>query len=187
MAKTIFERLREGETVSFQHPDYHLVGKACDKTKELSVKMNNATDAEEIRKLLEAIIGSPIDTSTKLFTPLFINYGKNTSVGKNVFINHACSFLDLGGITIDDEVLIGPKVNILSEGHPISAEDRKSLNTGHIHIKKNAWIGANATILAGVTIGENSVVAAGSIVSKDVPDNTVVAGAPAKVVRKLTD
>ena len=91
-------------------------------------------------------------------------------------------FLDLGGITIDDNVLIAPKVSLLSEGHPVSPENRQSLVPGHIHIKKNAWIGAGATILAGVTIGENAVVAAGAVVSKDVPDNTIVGGMPAKTL-----
>lgn len=187
MIKDIFERLRKGEPVRFTDPDYNLIPKACNETKKLSVKMNNSSDANEIRKLLKEITGSIIDKGTSVFTPLYINYGKNTRLGKNVFINHACSFLDLGGITIEDNVLIGPKVNLLSEGHPISPKDRQILSTGKIHIKNNAWIGAAATILAGVTVGKNSVVAAGSVVSKNVPDNTVVGGIPARVIRHLTE
>lgn len=93
--------------------------------------------------------------------------------------------MDLGGITIEDGVLIGPKVSLLSEGHPIEPEERHSLTVGHIHIKKNAWIGANATILQGVTIGENAIVAAGAVVSKDVPDNTIVGGIPAKIIKSI--
>jgi acetyltransferase-like isoleucine patch superfamily enzyme len=104
-----------------------------------------------------------------------------------VFINHACSFLDLGGITIEDHVLIGPKVNLITENHPVNPADRKSLVLGSIHIKKNAWIGAGATILPGVTIGENSIVAAGSVVNKDVPDNTIVGGIPAKLIRSVDE
>jgi acetyltransferase-like isoleucine patch superfamily enzyme len=91
----------------------------------------------------------------------------------------------LGGITIEDGVLIAPKVSLLSEGHPLSPQERHALVPKPIHIKKNAWIGANATILQGVTIGENSVVAAGSVVSKDVPDNVVVGGTPAKIIKKI--
>jgi acetyltransferase-like isoleucine patch superfamily enzyme len=75
---------------------------------------------------------------------------------------------------------------LLSEGHPLAPESRQSLIPGHIHIKKNAWIGAGATILPGVTVGENSVVAAGAVVSKDVPDNTVVGGIPAKVLKSIS-
>ena len=94
-------------------------------------------------------------------------------------------FLDLGGITIDDGVFIAPKVSLLTEGHPLSPETRHSLTVGPIHLKKNAWIGANATILQGVTIGENAVVAAGAVVATDVPDNTVVGGVPAKILKTL--
>jgi len=92
----------------------------------------------------------------------------------------------MGGITIEDHVLIGPKVNLISENHPLDPANRRGLVCSPILIKKNAWIGAAATILPGVTIGENSVVAAGAAVSKDVPDNTVVGGVPAKVIKQLS-
>ena len=102
-----------------------------------------------------------------------------------MFINHDCSFLDLGGITIDDDVMIGPKVSISSEDHPVEPSKRKILSVKKVHIKRNAWIGAGATILPGVTIGENSVVAAGAVVTKNVPDNVVVGGVPAKILKTL--
>lgn len=95
-------------------------------------------------------------------------------------------FLDFGGIVIEDGVFIAPKVSLLTEGHPISARDRHSLNVAPIHIKKNAWLGANATIMQGVTIGENAVVASGAVVTADVPDDTVVGGIPAKVIKTIT-
>lgn len=139
-----------------------------------------------MRDLLGRITGKTIDESTALFTPIHINYGKHTRIGKRVFINFGCTFLDLGGITIEDDVLIGPSVCLLSEGHPVSPYERQSLIPGHIHIKRNAWIGAGATILPGVTVGENSVIAAGTVVTKDVPDNVIVAGIPAKVVKILS-
>lgn len=145
--------------------------------------MNNAEDENEIRNLLSQITESEIDESTTIFTPFHINYGKHTKIGKNVFINFDCVFLDLGGITIEDNVLIAPKVSLLTEGHPISIEDRHSLIPKPIHIKKNAWIGANASILQGVTIGENAIVAAGAVVSEDVLDNTIVGGIPAKILK----
>jgi len=147
--------------------------------------MNNATDPGEIRDFLSQITGSKIDDSVAVFTPLFINYGKHTKIGKNVFINFDCVFLDLGGITIEDNVLIAPKVSLLSEGHSISPGERQSLVPGHIHIRKNAWIGAGATILPGVTIGENAIVAAGAVVSKNVPANTIVGGIPAKIIKAI--
>ncbi len=154
-------------------------------TKKLLVQMNNATDPKEVRDLLSQITGSEIDDSVDVFTPLCINYGKHTKIGKNVFINFDCVFLDLGGITIEDNVLIAPKVSLLSERHPLEPENRHALLPKAIHIKRNAWIGAGATILQGVTIGENSVVAAGAVVSKDVPDNVIVGGTPAKIIKEI--
>lgn len=186
-ANTIFQRLLNGEAVPFNDPEYFKIGEACHQTRELLVKLNNESDLEKVRGFLSEITVAQIDESTALFPPFQINYGKNTKIGKNVFINFDCTFLDLGGITIEDNVMLAPKVSLLSEGHPISAKDRQTLTTGKIHIKKNAWIGANATILQGVTIGENSVVAAGAVVSNDVPDNTVVGGIPAKIIKTIQE
>lgn len=135
--------------------------------------------------MLSQITESEIDASTAVFPPLYINYGKNTRIGKNVFVNFGCTFLDLGGITIEDNVMLAPGVKLLSEGHPITPENRQALVPKPIHIKRNAWIGANATILQGVTVGENSVVAAGAVVSNDVTDNTVVGGIPAKLIKTI--
>jgi acetyltransferase-like isoleucine patch superfamily enzyme len=181
----IFERLRNGETIPSGDPQACKMREASYAVKKLLVRMNNSSDPAEIRYLLGQITGSEIDETTAVFTPLYINYGKHTKIGKNVFINFDCTFLDLGGITIDDNVLIAPKVSLLSEGHSVSPTDRHSLIAGHVHIKKNARIGASATVMPGVTIGENAIVATGAVVSKDVPDNTIVGGIPAKVIRKI--
>src|SRR4051812_1018768 len=181
----IFERLRIGEIILPSDPDAYRMRQESFITKKLLVQMNNTSDPHEMRSLLSEITGSEIDESVDVFTPLYINYGKHTKIGKNVFINFDCVFLDLGGITIEDNVLIAPKVSLLSEGHPIPPHERQSLIPGHIHIKKNAWIGAGATILPGVTIGENAVIAAGAVVSKDVPANTIVGGVPAKIIKSI--
>jgi acetyltransferase-like isoleucine patch superfamily enzyme len=184
-SKDIFERLRNGEIIPSNDPEAFRLREASFVTKKLLVHLSNSSDAAEIRELLGQITDSVIDESVAVFTPLYINYGKNTKIGKNVFINFDCVFLDLGGITIEDNVLIAPKVSLLSEGHPVSPNERQSLVPGHIHIKKNAWIGAGATILPGVTVGENAVVAAGAVVSKDVPANTVAGGIPAKTIKSI--
>lgn len=183
--KDIFEQLRNGDAVTANNPEAYKLREAPFATKKLLVQLNNSFAPTEIRDLLSQITGSTIDESVAVFTPLYINYGKNTKIGKNVFINFDCVFLDLGGITIEDNVLIAPKVSLLSEGHPISPTQRNSLVPGHIYIKRNAWIGAGATILPGVTIGENAVVAAGAVVSKDVPANTIVGGVPAKALKTI--
>jgi acetyltransferase-like isoleucine patch superfamily enzyme len=184
-SRDIFEQLLKGETIASNDPEAYKLREASFATKKLLVQLNDSSDAAEMRDLLSQITGSEIDDSVAVFTPLYINYGKHTKIGKNVFINFDCVFLDLGGITIEDDVLIAPKVSLLSEGHPISPNERQSLVPGHIHIKRNAWIGAGATILPGVTIGENAVVAAGAVVSKDVPANTVVGGIPAKQIKSF--
>jgi acetyltransferase-like isoleucine patch superfamily enzyme len=184
-SKDIFERLRDGEIIASNNPEAYKLREASSATRKLLVQMNNSSDPAEIRDLLSQITGSEIDESVAVFTPLYINYGKNTKIGKNVFINFDCVFLDLGGITIEDNVLIAPKVSLLSEGHPISPNERQSLVPAHIHIKKNAWIGAGATVLPGVTVGENAIVAAGAVVSKDVPANTIVGGVPAKIIKTI--
>ena len=181
----IFERLRNGETISPTNSEAYRMRKESFVTRKLLVQMNNTPDPDEIRNLLGQITGSEIDESVVVFTPLHINYGKHTKIGKNVFINFDCVFLDLGGITIEDDVFIAPKVSLLSEGHPTSSEDRHSLIPRAIHIKKNAWIGAGATILPGVTVGENAVIAAGAVVSKDVAPNTIVGGVPAKFIKNI--
>jgi acetyltransferase-like isoleucine patch superfamily enzyme len=185
MTENIFSRLKASETILPSDPEAYRMREASFSTKKLLVQMNNSSNPDEIRNLLSQITDNEIDESVTVFTPLHINYGKHTKIGKNVFINFDCVFLDLGGITIEDNVLIAPKVSLLSEGHPILPEERHSLKVGSIHIKKNAWIGANATILQGVTIGENAIVAAGSVVSKDVADNTIVGGIPAKIIKEI--
>ncbi len=175
----------QGEEILMNDPDYTKIGIEVNNTIALSTKLNASQNVNETREILSKIIGSPVDASTTLFTPFYTNYGKNISLGKNVFINHACSFLDLGGITIEDDVMIGPRVSITSENHPTDIKTRKTMVPSSVLIKRNVWIGASATILPGVTVGENSVVAAGALVNKDVPPNTVVAGIPAKVIKHL--
>lgn len=181
----VFERLKRGETISSDDPQAYMLREASYRTKELLVKMNSSSDPDEIRDLLSQITGNQLDGTVFVFTPLYINYGKNTVIGKNVFINFDCVFLDLGGITIEENVLIAPKVSLLTEGHPLAVEHRQNLMAAPIHIKKGAWIGAGATILPGVTIGENAVIAAGAVVSKDVPDNVIVGGVPAEIIKTL--
>lgn len=184
--KDIFERLHSGESVAFDDPQYSKLHDVAISTMKFISFLNLSSDVDHIRKCLSEIIGSEIDSSSTIYPPFYVNLGCFTKIGKNVFINHACSFLDIGGITIEDNVLIGPKVNLITEGHPVNPAERRKLEVKPILIKENVWIGAGATILPGVTIGENSVVAAGAVVSKDVPMNTLVGGIPAKVIKKLS-
>lgn len=181
----IFQRFRNSVPIPMDDPEYPKVYEAVSRTIKLSAALNTSTDVDQIRELLSEIIGTQVDESTTVFPPFYTNYGGFIRLGRNVFINHDCSFLDLGGITIEDDVLIGPRVSLVSEDHPVDPKARKTLIPKPVLIKRNAWIGAGATVLPGVTVGENSVVAAGAVVNKDVPANTVVAGVPAKVIKSL--
>ena len=182
--KDIFERLLAGETILPADPQIGRLKEEAFAVKELLIQMNNSSNPEEISKILSTILNKEIQNVT-VFTPIYINYGKHINIGKNVFINFDCTFLALGGITIEDDVLIGPKVSLITENHPLNPQERNGLIGKPIHIKKNAWIGASATILPGVTIGENAVIAAGAVVSKDVSENTVVGGIPAKFIKTI--
>ena len=156
------------------------------RTMRLAAEMNTGYHTEaEVRDYMRQITGSEIDETLRIFTPFHINYGKKTTFGRDCFVNFGCTFLALGGITIEDDVFIGPHCVLATEYHPENPETRHSLLTKPIVVKRNAWLGANVTVLAGVTIGENAIVAAGSVVTKDVPDNMVVAGSPAKVIREI--
>jgi len=155
-------------------------------TMRLAAEMNTGYHTEaEVRDYMRQITGSEIDETLRIFTPFHINYGKKTTFGRDCFVNFGCTFLTLGGITIEDDVFIGPHCVLATEYHPENPETRHSLLTKPIVVKRNAWLGANVTVLAGVTIGENAIVAAGSVVTKDVPDNMVVAGSPARVIREI--
>ncbi len=180
-----FSRMLAGGLVA---PDDPMMLKAWEfvaRAIQLSVALNASTNIDQIRERLGEIIGAEIDKSTTVFVPFHTNFGRHIQLGKRIFINHGCSFLDLGGIVIEDDVLIGPMVSIISENHPIDPTQRKTLDLKSVTIKRNAWIGANATILPGVTIGENAIVAAGAVVTQDVPADTIVGGVPAKFIRKI--
>lgn len=185
MDESIFNELKNGTPVGPGHPNITELRKAAYTTIALLQQLNTASDPNIIRKFLSEIIGNDVHEATTIFPPFHINYGRHLSLGKNVFINFNCTFLTLGGLSIDDNVQIGPSVNIISEGHPLSPAERQTLVPGKVWIKQNAWIGAGATILAGVTIGENAVIAAGAVVTKDVPANSVVAGIPAKIIKSF--
>jgi acetyltransferase-like isoleucine patch superfamily enzyme len=183
MSQTIFDRMLAGGII--RNDEMGKVWESVFRAQRLAPALNASASIDEMRERLGELIGSKIDKSSTVFVPFHTNFGKHIKIGKNVFINHACSFLDLGGITIEDDVLIGPRVNLVTENHPVDPTKRKYLDLKPIVIKRNAWIGVGATILPGVTIGENSIVAAGAVVNKDVPANTIVGGVPAKLLRAI--
>ena len=132
-------------------------------------------DLDGRRALLTEIFGKPIPDSLSILPPFFCDYGLGASFGERVFINQGCFFLDYGGITIGDRVMIGPRVTLSTAGHPVEVDERYDFITrAPIVIEDDVWIGAAATIAPGVTIGRGSVVGAGAVVAKDVPPLSVV-------------
>lgn len=159
------------------------------KARQLTQKLNtmDRSDFEGLQAIVKELLGK--SENTWINPPFYCDYGFNIEAGKNLFINYNCTILDVAKVKIGDNVLIAPNVSIYTAGHPIHADTRK---TGYeygfsVTIKDNVWIGGNSVILPNVTVGSNSVIAAGSVVTKDVPEWTVVAGNPAKVIRKITD
>lgn len=181
----LFQQFSSGNPIPKNDPAWEVILPIVSETLQLIGKMNASGDIDQARKILSQILGKEVDPTTTLFPPFNTNFGRFTSLGKRVFINHGCSFLDLGGISIADDVLIGPQVKLVSETHPLNPEERSSFIGSPIRIERNAWIGAGAVILPGVTIGENAVVAAGAVVSKNVEANTVVGGVPAKLIKSI--
>ncbi|MDB5711923.1 MAG: bacterial transferase hexapeptide family protein 1 [Sphingomonas bacterium] len=145
-------------------------------------------DAEQIRAVFSELIGRELDERFSLIPPFYTTGGENIRIGRNVFINQNCTMYDLGGIDIGDDVMIGPNVSLITSGHPIEPSRRRDgVTASPIVIEAKVWIAAGVTIIGGVTVGENSVVAAGSVVTHDVPRNTLVGGNPARVIRSIAE
>ncbi|KAF1062226.1 putative acetyltransferase [Burkholderia gladioli] len=156
----------------------------------ITAALNRLTfdDADAVRALFRELIGKPVDDGFSLIPPFYSTGGTDIRVGRQVFINQNCTFYDLGGIDIGDQVMIGPNVSILTSGHPVEPSRRRSgVVAKPVVIENNVWIGAGAIILGGVTIGENSVVAAGAVVTRDVPRDTLAGGNPARVIRSIAE
>ncbi len=156
----------------------------------ITAKLNRLTfnDADAVRALFSELIGKKVDDSFLLCPPFYTTGGADISVGRNVFINQNCTFYDLGGLDIADDVMIGPNVSIITSSHPVAPAQRRAFVIANpIVIERNVWIAAGATIIGGVTVGENSVVAAASVVTRDVVPNTLVGGNPARVIRSIAD
>lgn len=155
-----------------------------DENQRLLQKLNTGVfSKDQIRRQLVKIVNQRIDPSVEIRLPFYSDFGRNIHLGKNVFVNAGVTMTDLGGIYISDDVLIGPNVTITSVNHPLTPAQRHNLDLQPVCIHRNAWIGANAVLVPGVTIGENAVVAAGAVVTRNVPKNTLVAGVPARVIK----
>ena len=154
--------------------------------RRITFELNNAYHTpDEVRALLSRLFGKEVDSSFRVFPPFYTDFGKNITVGKDVFINACCHFQDHGGVILGDGCQIGHNVVFATLNHGLAPEDRQTTYPAPIVLGKNVWVGSNSTILQGVTIGDNAVVGAGAVVTKDVPENTIVGGVPAKIIRHI--
>lgn len=166
---------------------YEFMNRASDEARRITFELNGAYHSRpEVRDLFARLFGKPVDPSFRVFPPFYTDFGKNITVGKNVFINACCHFQDQGGITLGDNCLVGHNVVFATLNHGFAPEERQSMLPAPIVVGRNVWIGSNSTILQGVTIGDNSIIAAGSVVTKDVPANAIVAGVPARFIRSIS-
>lgn len=182
----IFDRMRRGDLIRESDPEYPVLYEALLRGMRLTGELNASYHTpEQTRSVIGKLTGQDVDESTWIVPPFYTDFGQFIRLGKRVFVNNGCTFMDRGGITLEDGVFIGPNVNLITENHAEQPALRHNVYTRPIRIRRNAWIGAAAVILPGVTVGRNAIVAAGAVVSKDVPDNTIVGGVPARVIRRI--
>lgn len=186
--KDIWQRLHEEESINMSEdkdfrsatiPEMNRSLTLCSKINQLSPYL------EETRKLEEELLEGKLPKTSAILSPMEIDYGHQLNIGENVFINHSFCVSAAAGVTIDEKVQIAPQVTILTVNHDF--KNRVIVKCSPVHIKKNAWIGARVTILPGVTIGENSIIGSGSVVTKDIPDNVVAVGNPARVIKSIEE
>lgn len=153
---------------------------------EICAELNSGLHTpDELRSLMSRLTGRPVPEDFRLFPPFNADFGRNIHLGRRVFINSCCCFQDQGGIYIGDDALIGHRVTIATINHDLDPELRGIHHVAPVHIGNKVWIGSGAILLPGVTVGDGAVIAAGAVVTKDVPAMSVVAGVPAKVVHRI--
>lgn len=182
----LMEVIERGEVIVAGTEIHSVLVRTSNEALRITNELNGSYhEPHKVRALFSRLIGKDVDDSFFLFPPFYTDFGKNITVGKDVFFNTGCTFQDCGGITIGDGSQIGQNVVLCTFNHGIDPKERHTLYPAPIVIGQNVWIGANATVVPGVTIGDNAVIGAGAVVTKNVPKNTVVAGVPAKVIKMI--
>lgn len=182
----VFENLRKGQHYAISDPDYQAeVHQEINRSEHLSylISQTDPNEQERILDLENQLLNDQMHDGTYFTLPFNIDCGSRVFLGKDVFANHDLDIMSAGTITIEDGVMMGPEVALLTVNH--EPKNIRTVYTGEIHIKKNAWLGARVSVLPGVTIGENAIVGTGAVVTHDVPDNTIVAGVPARVIKTI--
>lgn len=184
----LLAELDAGHTITGDSPLHAVMHETSQRALRITAELNGSYhQPARVRELLAELTGKPVDDSVSLFPPFHSDFGRNITLGKRVFINSGCRFQDQGGITIGDDCLIGHNAVLATLNHDLDPRRRADMHPAPVVLGKNVWLGANATVLPGVTIGDNAVVGAGSVVTKDVPADSVVVGSPARVMRQRSD
>lgn len=180
------EELRRGSVVAEGSDQHEILHRLAQDAMCITAELNSGYhEPGEVRRLFSELIGKPVDESFGLFPPFYTDCGKNIFIGKNAFINCGCHFQDQGGIYIGDKTLIGSQTVLATINHGKQPGERGDNHLEPIHIGKNVWIGSHVTILPRVTIGNNAIIAAGAVVTKDVPADMVAGGVPAKAIKHI--
>ena len=184
----LLEHFNQGDTVGEDWEVIELMRYYSREAQKITMQINTVYhEPDELADLFSKLIGKPVGEGFGLFPPFYTDFGKNITVGKNVFINAGCKFQDQGGIIIEDGALIGHNVVLATLNHDLDPAKRQQLHPAPIHIGKGVWIGAGTVVTSGVTIGDHAVVAAGAVVNKDVPAGVIVGGVPAKFIKNIDD
>ena len=167
-------------------PEFRAMSERVLRATEITSRLNVLPFDDDAGKaaLFEQLLGHPLPPRTTIYPPFYTDHGLHLDLAERVFVNQNCTFLDYAGIRLAERVMVAPRVTFVTVGHPVDTDDRKVwLTGGPIDVQENVWIGAGATVLPGVTIGRDSVIAAGSVVADDVPPRSLVTGGKATVRR----
>lgn len=185
----IFEKDLKGDVISPDDPGFKFIQVEIFRTMEKVQELDSipARNQKRVHEVMADVLGKPLPESSWVFPPVYIDYGKPVIVGERCFIQQCCTIYGRGGVEIGNDVFIGPKVNLISLNHVVNPEKRSSTYGRRIVIEDKVWIGINSTILPGVRIGFGAIVGAGSVVTKDVEPLTIVAGNPARAIKRIED
>lgn len=185
--RSMRERMVAGDLYLADDPELaELIQTALDLTDAYNA--TTARQGERRRRLLDELLGA-VGDGTEIRPPLFVDYGSQITIGARCFANLGLVALDVARITIGDDVQLGPNVQLLTPTHPVEPELRREKweAARPITIEDNVWLGGGVIICPGVTVGANTVVGAGAVVTKNLPPNVVAVGSPAKVTRRIDD
>jgi acetyltransferase-like isoleucine patch superfamily enzyme len=176
--------VNSGALIEAGSPHHRFMHGAAQDALRITAELNAGyRTPEEVRTLLTQLTGNEVNESVTLFPPFYSEFGKNLTLGKDVFINIGCRFQDTGGITIGDGTLIGHGSTLTTLNHSIDPDRRADMTPAPILIGRKVWLGAAVTVVPGVTIGAGAIVGAGAVVTRDVPANAIAAGVPARIIR----